>query len=256
MEDDRARDRLPLCAEAHNKYRRLMECPTNIVGDFDTLCHMTVTTELTTRVLIADDHEVVREGLRKVLKCQPGWAVVAEAANGKEAISKAIETKPDVAVLDYSMPHVNGIEATRQIRARLPRTEVLIFTVYDDEQIIQECLGAGARGYLLKSDLKGKLLSAIEALGAHKPFFTAMVTERLLASFLTQPTERAPVLNQQERNIVQLIAQGYTNRQIANVLNISSRTVEAQRAKLNRKLDTIKPAGIVRYAIRNGLIEP
>jgi DNA-binding NarL/FixJ family response regulator len=217
---------------------------------------MTVTTELTTRILIADDHEVVREGLRRVLECQTGWEVVAEAADGKEAITKAVETRPSVAVLDYSMPDVNGVEATRQIRTRLPRTEVLIFTVYDDERIIEECLKAGARGYLLKSDREGKLLSAIEALAAHKPFLSALVTERLLASFLTQPAARAPVLNHQERNIVQLIAQGHTNRQIADVLNISSSTVQTQRAKLKRKLDMPKSAGIVRYAIRNGLIEP
>jgi DNA-binding NarL/FixJ family response regulator len=215
-----------------------------------------LSTELTIRILIADDHEVVREGLRSVLECHPGWEIVAEAADGKEAINKAIETKPNVAVLDYSMPHINGIEATRQIRARLPRTEVLLFTVYDDENIIQECLKAGARGYLLKSDLERDLLSAIEALGAHEPFLTPMVTESLLASFLTQPTERAAVLNDRERNIVQLIAQGHTNRQIANVLNITSRTVETQRAILNRKLDTTTSACIVRYAIRNGLIEP
>lgn len=184
------------------------------------------------------------------------WEVVAEAADGSEAISKAIETKPSVAVLDYLMPHINGVEATRQIRARLPKTEVLIFTAYDDEQIIQECLNAGARGYLLKSDLEGDLRSAIEALRAHEPFLTAMVTESLLASFLTQPTVGAPGLNHRERNMVQLIAQGHTSRQIANILNISSGTVETQRAILNRKLDTPTSAGIVRYAIRNGLIEP
>jgi DNA-binding NarL/FixJ family response regulator len=188
-----------------------------------------MSTELTTRILIAD---------------------------GVEAIGKAIETKPNVVVLDYSMPRINGLEATRQIRARLPKTEVLMFTAYDDEKIIEECLKAGARGYLLKSDLEADLISAIEALGARQPFLTAKVTESLLASFLTQPTGRVPVLNHRERDMVQLIAQGYTSRQIANVLNISSRTVDAQRAILNRKLDTTTSASIVRYAIRNGLIEP
>jgi|SRR6185295_11821452 DNA-binding NarL/FixJ family response regulator len=129
------------------------------------------------RILIADDHEVVRYGLRKVLERQPGWEVVPEADDGKDAISKAIESKPDVAVLDYAMPLINGIEATRQIRARLPSTEVLIFTVHYDDQLLQKCLKAGARGYVLKSDMGSQLLSAIEYLAAHKPFFTGTISE-------------------------------------------------------------------------------
>src|SRR5690349_6468943 len=129
------------------------------------------------RILIADDHEVVRSGLRKILESQPSWEVVAEAGDGKDAISKATETKPDVAVLDYSLPLINGIEATRQIRARLPKTEVLIFTMHDNEALIEELLRAGARGYLLKSDAKLHLIAAIEALAIHKPFFTSQASE-------------------------------------------------------------------------------
>ncbi len=133
-----------------------------------------------TRILIADDHEVVRSGLRKILESQPNWEVVAEAGDGKDAVSKATETKPDVAVLDYSLPLINGIEATRQIRARLPKTEVLIFTMHDNETLISELLKAGARGYLLKSDAQSHLIGAIECLALHKPFFTAKVSEALL----------------------------------------------------------------------------
>ena len=136
-----------------------------------------------TRILIADDHDVVRSGLRTILEAQPNWEVVAEAADGKEAILKAIETKPDVAVIDYSLPLINGIEVTRQLRARLSNTEVLIFTMHDNETVVEELLRAGARGYLLKSDARSYLIGAIEALATHKPFFTAQVSEALLGSF-------------------------------------------------------------------------
>lgn len=212
--------------------------------------------DLAIRILIADDHEVVREGLRRCLESQPGWEVVAEATDGRDAVGKALETKPNVAVLDYSMPRMNGVDATRQIRTRLRDTEVLIFTICDDNKIMSDCLDAGARGYVLKTDAQDDLVRAVEALGAHKPFFTAMLSEQLLARFVTLPMGKAPVLNDRERDIVQLIAQGHTSRQIASVLNVSYSRVETERAILNRKLDAPTSAGIVRYAIRNGLIEP
>ncbi|MGE0850051.1 MAG: response regulator [Hyphomicrobiaceae bacterium] len=209
-----------------------------------------------TRILIADDHEVVRSGLRRILEAQPNWEVVAEAGDGKDAISKAIETKPDVAVLDYSLPLVNGIEATRQIRARSPKTEVLIFTMHDNETLIQELLKVGARGYLLKSDAKRHLIGAIESLAVHKPFFTAKVSETLLDSFLSRPSRESSTLTNRERGVVQLIAEGYTNKHIANLLNISLKTVETHRAAIMRKLNLSSSAALVRYAIRNRIIEP
>jgi len=138
-----------------------------------------------TRILIADDHEVVRSGLRLILEAHPGWEVVAEAADGKAAIVKALEFKPDVAILDYSIPLVNGVEATRQIRKRNPQIEVLIFTMHDSETLVGEVLDAGARAYLLKSDAKEHLISAIEALAVHKPFFSGQVSEKLLETYLT-----------------------------------------------------------------------
>jgi len=208
------------------------------------------------RILIADDHEVVRSGLRKILEAQPNWEVVAEAGDGKDAIHKAAETRPDVAVLDYSLPLVNGIEATRQIRARLPKTEVLIFTMHDNETLIQELLKAGARGYLLKSDAKRHLIGAIESLAAHKPFFTAKVSEALLDSFLARPSREGSTLTNRERGVVQLIAEGHTNKQIANILNISLKTVETHRAAIMRKLNLSSSAALVRYAIRNRIVEP
>jgi len=208
------------------------------------------------RILIADDHEVVRSGLRKILEAQPNWEVVAEAGDGKDAIHKAAETRPDVAVLDYSLPLVNGIEATRQIRARLPKTEVLIFTMHDNETLIQDLLKAGARGYLLKSDAKRHLIGAIESLASHKPFFTAKVSEALLDSFLARPTREGSTLTNRERGVVQLIAEGHTNKQIANILNISLKTVETHRAAIMRKLNLSSSAALVRYAIRNRIVEP
>jgi DNA-binding NarL/FixJ family response regulator len=208
------------------------------------------------RVLIADDHEVVRSGLRRILEAQPNWEVVAEAGDGKEAIDKAIETRPDVAVLDYSLPLANGIEVTRQIRARNPKTEILIFTMHDNETLVQELLKAGARGYLLKSDAKRHLIGAIESLVAHKPFFTAKVSETLLESFLERPSKQRSTLTNRERGVVQLIAEGYTNKQIAYLLNISLKTVETHRAAVMRKLNLSSSAALVRYAIRNKIVEP
>jgi DNA-binding NarL/FixJ family response regulator len=208
------------------------------------------------RILIADDHEVVRSGLRKILEAHPNWEVVAEASDGKDAINKAAETKPDVAVLDYSLPLINGIEATRQIRARLPKTEVLIFTMHDNEMLLQELLKAGARGYLLKSDAKRHLIGAIESLALHKPFFTAKVSEALLDSFLSQPSREGSTLTNRERGVVQLIAEGHSNKQIASILNISLKTVETHRAAIMRKLNLSSSALLVRYAIRNKIVEP
>jgi DNA-binding NarL/FixJ family response regulator len=208
------------------------------------------------RILIADDHDVVRSGLRSLIESQTDWEVVAEAADGKEAVSKAIDTRPDVAVLDYSMPLINGAEVTRQIRARLPRTEVLIFTIHDDEMLVRELLCAGARGYVLKSDSRLDLLSAIESVGEHKAVFTTKVAEALLASFVERSRGEAATLSDRERGVVQLIAEGHTNKEVATILNMSVNVVETQRASLMRKLDLASSAAIVRYAIRNGLIEP
>ena len=139
-----------------------------------------------TRILIADDHDVVRSGVRAILEAQEGWTVVGEAADGKEAIDQALATRPDVVVLDYSLPVLNGIEATRQIRARVPGAEVLIFTMHDTATLVREVLEAGARGFLLKSDARRFLIAAVESLAAHKPFFTSQVSETLLETYLAK----------------------------------------------------------------------
>jgi len=208
------------------------------------------------RILIADDHDVVRSGLRHLIEAQPNWQVVAEAGDGKEAVQKALETKPDVAVIDYSLPLINGVEATRQIRSAQPRTEVLIFTMYDNESLIQELLRVGARGYLFKTDARHHLICAIEALAAHKPFFTTKVLESLLDSFLARPAQEGSALTHRERGVIQVIAEGYTNKQIAGLLGISFKTVVTHRASVMRKLNLSSSAALVRYAIRNRIVEP
>ena len=210
-----------------------------------------------TRILIADDHEVVRSGLRAILEAHDGWEVVAEAEDGKDAVDKAIDTRPDIAIIDYSLPVLNGIEATRLIHARLPAAELLIFTMHDSEALVGELLDAGARGYLLKSDAKQHLVAAIESLADHRPFFTGRVSEQLLQSYLrARPGKDDGALSHRERVIVQLIAEGHGNKQMGAILNLSVKTIESHRATAMRKLNVTSTAAIVRYAIRNKLVEP
>jgi DNA-binding NarL/FixJ family response regulator len=204
------------------------------------------------KILIADDHEVVRSGLRALLSEQPNWQVVAEAADGKEAVAQALKTAPDVAIVDYSLPLFNGLEVTRQIRQRSPGTEVIIFTMHDNNSLIHDLLRAGALGYLLKSDAKRLLLTAVETVAEHKPFFTGMVSETLRQSFLTKGDDGP--LTARERSVLQLIAVGHTSKRIASILNLSIKTVETHRAAAHRKLNINSTAGLVRYAIRNKMI--
>jgi DNA-binding NarL/FixJ family response regulator len=208
-----------------------------------------------TRILIADDCEVVRLGLRQTLEAQPDWEVAAEAADGKEAVFKAIASRPDVAVLEYALPLMNGIEITQHLRRRLPRTEVLIFTRHEDEDLVFDILNAGARGYLLKSDAQRYLLEAIASLAAHRPFFTDKVSEALLQSFLARCNRAKATLTHRERSVVQLIAEGHTNRKIGAYLGIGVKTVETHRAAIMRKLNLSSSAALVRYAVRSKLVE-
>ena len=204
------------------------------------------------RILIADDHDVVRAGLLKLLGAQPGWEVVAIAGDGREALAKAIDTKPDVAVIDYSLPVFNGIEVTRRLRAQVPSTEILIFTMHCHETLFMELLQAGARGYLLKSDANSYLIAAIKSLAAHKPFFT----RELPAASAGQPSSGGSTLTAREGQVVRLIAEGHTNKVIARSLDISLKTVESHRAAVMRKLGVSSSAALVRYAVRNKLIDP
>jgi DNA-binding NarL/FixJ family response regulator len=205
------------------------------------------------RILIADDHEVVRSGLRALLSEREGWQVVAEAADGKEAVAQTLATAPDIAIVDYSLPLLNGVEVTRQIRQRSPSTEVLIFTMHDNNNLIRDLLQAGALGYLLKSDAKRLLLTAVETVAAHQPFFTGTVSEALLHAFLTRGIHSP--LTARERSVVQLIAEGHSNKKIASILNLSVKTVETHRASAHHKLELHSTAELVRYAIRNNIIQ-
>jgi DNA-binding NarL/FixJ family response regulator len=209
-----------------------------------------------TRILIVDDHAVVRAGVRAILEPHPGWEIVAEAQSGKEAITKAIETQPDVAIIDYSLPMINGIEVARQIHARIPQTEILIFTIHDSDVLVRQLLQAGVRGYVLKSDANQYLIAAVEALADHKPFFTGRVTQELIDALLkTEQHEAEPVLTTRERVIVQLVADGHSNRKMSEILNLSIKTIETHRRGAMRKLKLKSTAALIRYAIRSRLVE-
>jgi DNA-binding NarL/FixJ family response regulator len=208
-----------------------------------------------TRILIADDHDVVRSGVRTILEGHEGWEVIGEARNGKEAVDQAVLTRPDIVILDYGLPLMNGVEATRQIKNRVPGVEVLIFTMHDTDSLIRDVLEAGARGFLLKSDARQFLVSAVESLAAHKPFFTGSVSETLLETYLSKGTASDSALTSREKAVVQLIAEGKTNKQIADILSVSTKTVETHRAAALRKLNLDTTAALIRYAIRNKLVE-
>ncbi len=208
-----------------------------------------------TRILIADDHAVVRTGVRRILEGQRNWSVVAEAADGKDAITKAMATNPDVAIVDHSLPLIDGIEVTRQIRLRMPTVEVLIFTMHDNETLLREMVEAGARGYVLKSDAGEHLISAVQSLAAHKPYFASHACEGLLETLRTDGGQFDQPLTGRERGIVHLVAEGNSNKQIANLLSISVKTVETHRASIMRKLGLGSMAALVRYAVRNNLVQ-
>ncbi len=212
-------------------------------------------------ILIADDHDIVREGLRTLILSQAGWSVCGEAATGREAVSLALRHKPDIAVLDFSMPELNGADATRQILKALPETQVLIITMHDSEQLAREVLTAGARGMVLKTDARRHLVPAVQALAAHKTYFSDGVSGLLLDSYLNPmrqdpdgPTAKER-LTPREREIIQLVAAGKSSKEIGQVLGVKSKTVEAHRANMMNKLDLHSVSELVRYAIRNGLAQ-
>src|SRR6266568_3170774 len=208
-----------------------------------------------TRILLADDHEEVRKGLRALLETHAGYEVVGEAVDGREAIEMAARLRPDVAILDVGMPDISGLEATRQIVDENPQVKVLILTIHDSQYMASEALRAGARGYVLKSDAGLDLLQALESLGKNKPFFTPKVAELVLEGFkkaqeVTDEEAVSPRLTSRETEIIQLLAEGKTSKEVANTLDISLKTVETHRAHIMTKLGVHSVAGLVRYAIR------
>jgi DNA-binding NarL/FixJ family response regulator len=213
------------------------------------------------RILIADDHGLVRRGAREVLHSQPGWKVVGEAANGREAVQKTIELKPDVAVVDLGMPELDGVEAVRQIRDAVPETKVLVLTMHESDQMVRRALDAGALGYLLKSDLTDCLPKAVKAIAEGKRFLTPKVSEIVLEGFLQTGRQdgqgqTGARLTPREIEIVRFLVEGKPNKQIAAALQIAVRTVETHRAKIMFKLGFHSSNELVRYAIRSKIVEP
>jgi len=210
------------------------------------------------RILLADDHTVVRQGLRKVLEERPEWQVVAEAGDGRTAVLLAEQHKPDVAVVDVAMPLLNGIEATRQITKRAPQTKVLVLSMYSDEAYVTQMLKAGAKGYLLKDSADVDLLEAVQAVSQGKSFFSPAVARLMSDDYKHQRGENAvdryESLSDREREIFQLVAEGKTNKEMAALLFISPSTVETHRARVMEKLDLHSAAEIVLYAVRRGVI--
>ena len=210
------------------------------------------------RILLADDHTVVRQGLRKVLEERPDWQVVAEAGDGREAVRLAEQHRPDVAVVDVAMPLLNGIEATRQITKRAPQTKVLVLSMYSDEAYVTQMLKAGATGYLLKDSADVDLVQAVQAVSQGKSFFSPAVARLMSDDYAHQRGENAAdryeSLSEREREIFQLVAEGKTNKEMAALLFISPSTVETHRARIMEKLDLHSAAEIVLYAVRRGVI--
>jgi DNA-binding NarL/FixJ family response regulator len=199
--------------------------------------------------------------LRHFIEQQPGWTVCGEARDGRQAVEMAERLTPDIAVLDITMPELNGLEATRQIRRVSPGTEVLVFTIHHSEDLVREVLAAGAKGFMLKSDAGRLIVAALEALAAHKPFFNREASETLLDAFLraaggTGAKASTEVLSAREREVVQMIAEGRGNKEAAARLGVGVKTIEAHRAAVMRKLGARSVADLVRYAVRNRIIEP
>ena len=212
------------------------------------------------RIVVADDHPLMRRGICDLLESEPGWKVVAEASNGREAVEAMTGSKPDVLVIDLAMPELNGLTATREILRALPKTEVVLLTMHNTEQVIREVLESGARGFVLKSDAGQNLVAAVKAVAAGKPFFTPNVADVVLKGYLRSNSksgsrDNLPALTTRELQVMQLLAEGKANKAVANAMQISVKTVEAHRSNINRKLSIKTTSDLVRYAVRNGIVD-
>jgi DNA-binding NarL/FixJ family response regulator len=214
------------------------------------------------RILVADDHELVRRGMRGLLRARRDWKVVGEAANGREAVEKATKLKPDVAILDISMPDLDGLQATRQIREASPGTSVVVLTMHESDQMVRRVLEAGALGYVLKSDLAAHLVKAVKNVSASRLFLTPRVSNIVLDGFLKNANRQEPRENSRARltprevQVIRHLAEGKSNKEIAAELGITIRTVETHRAKIMLKLGLHSLAELIRYAIRTKIVPP
>jgi DNA-binding NarL/FixJ family response regulator len=212
------------------------------------------------RILIADDHDLIRRGVRDLLAARSGWQVVGEACNGTEAVRKTVNLKPDIAILDFSMPELNGPGAAAQIAEQVPETGVVVLTMHDSEQVMREVLQAGARGLVLKSDADRDLLEAVEALAKKRHFFTTRLSELVLGGYLAGTAEnekeknKVAQLTERECEVMRLLADGMSSKEAATRLQISIRTVESHRINISRKLGFNSIAKLVHYAIRHGIV--
>jgi len=214
----------------------------------------------TLRILLADDHKVVRQGTRALLSTVPEWKIVGEADNGRDAVSLTSELKPDIVILDIGMPELNGLDATRQIKKKLPETEVLIFTGQETEELVHDVFDSGARSYIMKTDAADHLIDALKALSEHKHFFTSRISEIVFARYIqgkktVEGAAEKSRITDREREIVQLLAEGKSSKEIATMLGISVRTVETHRAAIMKKLGLKSFSELIRYAVRNKIVE-
>jgi len=212
------------------------------------------------RILVVDDHDVVRRGLRSLVQTQPGWQVCAEAATGRQAVTQAIRLKPDLAVLDLNLPDLNGLEVARRLRRVRPGMKILVLTVDESEDLVNAVLEVGARGFVLKADAGRDLLGAIESISKDRPYFTSRVAQMVLEGYLRHAAKAAPPdshrLSAREREIVQLLAEGLSNKEVSNKLNISVKTAESHRSNIMHKLGLHTVGELTRYAVRHHMIEP
>ena len=214
------------------------------------------------RILIADDHEVVRRGLSALLQSHEGWEVCGDAKDGREAVEKARELKPDIVILDVGMPNLNGLAATRKLLQQDPQQKVIVLTITDSDHVVREALDAGARGFVLKSDAARDLVSAVEALQRNRMFFTPRVNDMVLAGFLDKgyngssgESPKLPKLTPREREVIQLLAEGKSSKEVASALNLSTKTAETHRSNIMRKLDIHSIRDLVVYAVKNEIIQ-
>ncbi len=212
------------------------------------------------RILLADDHEIVRRGIRPLIESEWGWEVCGEASQGRQAVTMALELKPDILIVDVSMPELSGVEVTRQVRQELPGTEVLVFTGQDSETLVHQLFAAGARGFVFKSEAADHLIPAIKALCNGEPYFGERVSGIVFEQYLKgslRPDQAAPDgLTPREREIVQLLAEGRSNKEVASTLGISVKTAETHRAAIMRKLGFESFSDLIRYAVRNHIVQP
>lgn len=209
------------------------------------------------RVVFADDHFVMRQGLRALLESDPGCEIIGEAATGREIVEKVLALEPAVAILDVGMPELNGLEATRQIRRGTAKTQVVVLTMHDSDELIRDLLRAGALGYVLKSDAARDLISAVRSVAEGRPFFTRSAAKMVLRGYLEsrEPAGGDAALTPREREVVQLLAEGRSNKEVANALGISVKTAETHRAHIMRALDLNSICDLVHYAVRENIIE-